>query len=149
RRRASLSRTNSAVSGPSAQIRCIISRSRLPRSGIFSRIFSLVYGSIGVLRTVAQRQDHANSWCDRIWARCPTRDALMQSKRAGLAAVEDADETIAADARFNMRILDEVRSAGDGEHRWMQLLEFGEEIIKRCEAAVSQFVDGGAHEPLM
>lgn len=31
----------------------------------------------------------------------------------------------------------------------MQLLEFGDEIIKRCEAAVSQFLDGGAHEPLI
>jgi hypothetical protein len=74
---------------------------------------------------------------------------LMQNKRAGLIAVEAAAETIAAHARFNMWILREVKSAGYGEDRWMQLLEFGEEIMKRCEAAVSQFLDGGAHEHLI
>jgi len=74
---------------------------------------------------------------------------LMQNKRAGLVAVEAAAETIAADARFNMWILDEVKPAGYGEGRWMQLMEFCEEIIKRCEAAVRQFLDGGAHEPLI
>jgi hypothetical protein len=74
---------------------------------------------------------------------------LMQNKRAGLTAVEAAAETIAADARFNMWVLDEVKPAGHGEDRWMQLLEFCEQIIQRCEVAAAQFLDGGAHEPLI
>ena len=74
---------------------------------------------------------------------------LMQNKRAGLVAVEAAADTIAADARFDMWVLREVKPAGYGEDRWMQLFEFCEEIIKRCEAAVSQFLDGGVHESLI
>lgn len=74
---------------------------------------------------------------------------LMLNNRSGLTAVEAAAETIAADARFNMWILNEVKPAGYGEDRWMQLLEFSEEIVNRCEVAVTQFLDDGIHDPLI
>jgi hypothetical protein len=74
--------------------------------------------------------------------------SIMQSNRIGLTVLEAAAEIVAANARFNMWVLREVKSVNTSEDRWMQLLDFLDGIHARCESANRQLQDGGTNELL-
>jgi hypothetical protein len=68
---------------------------------------------------------------------------ILQCKRTGLYVVEAAAEVIAADARFNLWVLNHMKKQGANEERWMRLLDSCEEVHHQCEAAVDAFVNTG------
>jgi hypothetical protein len=71
---------------------------------------------------------------------------LMQADGIGLPGMEAAALIVAADARFNIWVLDEVKPAGLNDAAWMDVLDFVEQIHVRCQAAVSEFGRGGDYQ---
>jgi hypothetical protein len=73
---------------------------------------------------------------------------ILQSKRIGLNNAEAAAEVIAADARFNLWVVQHMKKEGVGKERWTRLLDSLQEVHDQCEAAVDAFIAGGTSENL-
>jgi hypothetical protein len=71
---------------------------------------------------------------------------VLQSKSADLYLIESAAEVIAAEARFNIWVLDRMKESGVIDERWMELLDALENVLHPCEAAVDAFFDSCADE---
>jgi hypothetical protein len=76
--------------------------------------------------------------------------AIMECRSIGLSTLEAAGKVIAADARFNMWILRDVKPMGTAtsEDNWMRLLEFVESSHRRALATASRFRTSGDNERL-
>jgi hypothetical protein len=73
---------------------------------------------------------------------------ILQNKGIGLYVAEAAAEVIAANARFNLWVLNNVKNQGANEDRWIRLLDSCEEVHHQCEAAVDTFIASRANEDL-
>jgi len=73
---------------------------------------------------------------------------ILQSKRIGLNNAEAAAEVIAADARFNLWVVQHMKKQGASDERRTQLLDSLQDLHDQCEAAVHAFIDGGTNENL-
>jgi hypothetical protein len=69
---------------------------------------------------------------------------FMNRGKLGLLDLAAAADVVAADCRYNHRVMWEAKKAGLTTRQWARLLDAGEVVHDRCRAAIAAFDAGGS-----